>query len=415
MVFSRRDFLKGSALLSIGTTNSSLLKGALAFGQQHPASTNFAQQGKILILVQLAGGNDGIQTVVPGGDPAYRTARPKLAIPQEQLLPLGEGFGFAPGMTGLKSLWDKGKLAVVRGVGYPEQSYSHFKSMAIWESGDPELALSNGWLGRTLDAMESEMHDPFFGFKAGAGVPPELRGEHIPIPAVANVPDYGFKTRGQPASASDARVATLMKLYEEYPSNSRYGVLLETTADTAVSSSAALAKVHAAYTAKAEYPETPFASALQLLAEAITGGLGIRVGHCTLGGFDTHSNQVADHPALLATLDAGLSAFYADLEAHGRADDVLVLTWSEFGRRVQENANESTDHGSASVLFALGNGVRGGFYGDQPSLSKLIDNGNLSFTTDFRRVYATVIEDWLGVPSAPLLGREWDKLGFLAA
>jgi uncharacterized protein (DUF1501 family) len=414
-MLSRRDFIKGSALLSIGTTSSSLLKGAVAFAQQNPAYTAAAKAGKILVVVQLAGGNDGLATVIPYGDPAYRAARPKLGLAPEAVLPLGDGLGFAPQLTGLKGLWDKGKLAIVRGVGYPEQDYSHFASMAIWEAGDPQLALSNGWLGRTLDAMESEMHDPFFGFGAGNGIPPELRGEKVPIPAVANVADFGFKAKGQSAPANHARTATLVKLYEQYPANSRYGVLLETTADTAVESSRMLAEVHGKYVAAVDYPDTPFASALQLLAETITGGLGIRVGHCTLGGFDTHTNQAADHAALMQTLDQGLTAFYADLAAHGRAQDVLVLTWSEFGRRVQENANESTDHGSASILFALGDGVRGGFYGDQPSLTTLIDRGNLSFTTDFRRVYATVIEDWLGVPSQPLFGKQWGSLGFVAA
>jgi uncharacterized protein (DUF1501 family) len=206
-----------------------------------------------------------------------------------------------------------------------------------------------------------------------------------------------------------------MKLYEQYPANSRYGVLLETTAETAVSSSRQLATAAKTYKPAVAYPDTGFAAGLSLLAEVITGGLGIRVGHVTLGGFDTHNNQAAEHSALMTTLDEGLTAFYQDLAAQGRAEDVLVLTWSEFGRRVTENGNKGTDHGSASMVFALGNGVKKGFYGDQPSLTKLIDNGNLSFTTDFRSVYATIIEDWLGTPSEPLMGKQWPTLGFLAA
>lgn len=417
-MLSRRDFVKGGvALVSIGTTAGSLLKGAVAFAGQNPQYADATKAGKILILVQLAGGNDGLRTLVPIEDPAYPTARKKLGFTPDQVLGLGQGMALHPNLKGLKGLWDQGHLAFVRGVGYPEQNYSHFKSMAIWEAGDPQLKLDNGWLGRTLDAMESEAHDPFFGFNAGGRVAPELRGEKVPVPSVGRVEDYAFKVKGKASPAIDQRTPTLMKLYEEYPANSRFGVLLETTVDTAVESSKQLAAVHAAYQAKATYPDTGFANGLKLLAETITGGLGIRVGHITLGGFDTHNNEAEEHDELMLTLDEGLAAFYQDLAAHGRADDVIVLTWSEFGRRVQENANgqPGTDHGSASVSFVLGNGVKGGFYGDQPSLSKLIDNGNLSFTTDFRSVYATIIERWLGTPSEPLMGKQWELLPFLAA
>lgn len=152
-----------------------------------------------------------------------------------------------------------------------------------------------------------------------------------------------------------------------------------------------------------------------MLAEAIVGNLGMRAGHITLGGFDTHNNQATEHTALMETLDSGLTAFHQDLEAHGKADDVLVLTWSEFGRRVAENGNGGTDHGAGSVLFALGNGVRGGLYGDAPDLAALVDDGNVPYTTDFRRVYATVIDGWLGVPHEELLGQRWEQLGFIAA
>ncbi len=415
-MLTRRNFVRGgAALVSIGATSGSLLKGALAFGSQNPAYALAAGSEKILIMVQLAGGNDGLATVIPIADSVYRSARPTLAIPDEKILPLDGGFGLAPELTGLKGLWDGGKLAVIRGVGYPEQNYSHFKSMAIWEAGDPALKLDNGWLGRTLDAMESQRHDPFFGFNVGSSTPPELRAETISIPSVTSPDDYAFKVKGTNAAAGDPRTATLVKLYEQYPANSRYGVLLETTADTAVTSSAQLAAAAGRYTPAVEYPDTSFGSGLQLLAEAIIGGLGIRVGHLTLGGFDTHNNQVEDHAGLMTTLDEGLTAFYNDLAAQGRADDVLVLTWSEFGRRVEENGNKSTDHGSASVMFALGGGVKRGLYGDQPSLTQLVDRGNLLYTTDFRSIYATVIERWLGVPSAPLMGKQWDLVPFLAA
>lgn len=414
---NRRDFVKGGvALVSIGTTANSLLKGAVAFAAQNPQASLAAASGKTLILVQMAGGNDGLQTLVPYSDPAYRTARKTIGIPEEQVLPLEQGFGFHPNLTGLKGLWDEGRLAVVRGVGYPEQNYSHFKSMAIWEAGDPELKMQDGWLGRTLEKLESESHDPFLGFNIGNSTPPELRTEAVSVPSVRDPASYGFQVNGRTSeNTSDPRTATLMKLYEQYPASSPYGVLLETTVESAVSSSKQLAEAGRNYKAAVEYPESSFASGLSVLAEAVDGDLGMRVGHITLGGFDTHSNETANHANLMTELDGGLTAFYRDLAAHGKADDVLVLTWSEFGRRVQENANEGTDHGSASILFALGNGVQKGLYGDQPSLTQLIDRGNLSFTTDFRQVYATVVERWLGVPSADLMGKQWEHVPFISA
>lgn len=413
-MISRRDFVKGGvALVSIGTTAQSLLKGTIAFAAQNPGDVLAANNGKILILVQLAGGNDGMNTVVPIGDSTYHSVRKAIGFTDDQILPLEGGYGLAPQLTGLKGLWDDGHLAVVRGVGYPDQNYSHFRSMAIWQAGDPELKLQDGWLGRTLDQMESTQHDPFLGFNIGGSTPPEMRGEKVPIPSVQDPATYGFSVAGQTADGSDGRTATLMKLYEQYPSASPYGVLLETTVESAVSSAKLLATAGGLYKPAVEYPKTSFGAGLSVLAEAVVANVGMRVGHITLGGFDTHSKEIDDHARLMTELDEGLTAFYKDLAAQKKADDVIVLTWSEFGRRVQENANGGTDHGSASVMFALGSGVKRGLYGDAPSLSKLVDNGNLSFTTDFRSVYATVIDKWLGVPSEALLGKQWPQIGFV--
>lgn len=410
----RRDFMKGGlALVSIGTTAQSLLKGSVAFGAQNPRDVAAGKAGKILVLVQLFGGNDGLNTLIPIGDGTYHSVRQTIGIADDQALPLTGGFGLCPELKGVKGLWDAGHLAVVRGVGYPDQNYSHFRSMAIWEAGDPDLKLDNGWLGRTLDQMESTQHDPFLGFAAGSSIPPEMIAQHTSITAVGSVADYGFHVAGRPVDGTDPRSQTLMKLYEQYPTNSPFGVLLETTADDAVSSSKQLAAIHGTYQPAVPYPASAFGEGLSLLAEAIVGNLGMRVGHITLGSFDTHVQETRRHSDLMTEFDEGITAFYNDLAAHNRQDDVLVLTWSEFGRRVAENANGGTDHGSASIMFALGSQVKQGLYGDQPSMTQLIDNGNLSFTTDFRSVYATVIDRWLGVPPDALLGKAWPELDFI--
>lgn len=414
MAISRRDFVKGGvALVSIGTVEHSFLKGAVAFAAQHPGAVSPALASKTLILVQMAGGNDGLNTLVPAGNAHYLAARPTLALREEDVLAVDDGLAFHPALTGLHGLYGEGRLALVQGVGYPEQDYSHFRSMTIWQSADPDGVLADGWLGRTLEALESETHDPFLGFNVGGSTPPSLQGT-VPVPSVADPADYAFRVSRAEADFDHPRTSALVRLYEEYPANSPYGVLLETTMESAVSSSMQLAATEESYAPAVPYPETSFGSGLSLLAQALVAGLGVRVGHITLGGFDTHTTQAANHEDLLQTLDEGLTAFYRDLEGHGLADDVVVLTWSEFGRRVEENASGGTDHGAASVLFALGGAVQAGIYGDQPRLDVLVDNGNLGYTTDFRSVYATIAERWLGVPSDVVLGEAWPQIDFLA-
>ncbi len=223
-MLSRRDCVKGGvALVTIGTTAQSLLKGAVAFAAQHPEAVA-GERPKTLILVQLAGGNDGLRTLIPYEDGNYFDARPTLAIDPEEVLPLDDGLGLHPNLRGLHELWSEGKLAVLQGVGYPNQNYSHFKSMAIWQAGDPELSFDNGWLGRTLEAMESEIHDPLAGFNIGTSTPPELRNATVPITSVQDPDQFGIRVQGRPASPEEPRTAALLKLYEEYPSSSPFGV-----------------------------------------------------------------------------------------------------------------------------------------------------------------------------------------------
>jgi uncharacterized protein (DUF1501 family) len=238
----------------------------------------------------------------------------------------------------------------------------------------------------------------------------------VAIPAVQSVQTY--QLQGNPRASqelTDARVQALLALYAAAPRATPYGALLDNTMETAYNSSLALQGANAAYTPAVVYPESRFAQGLRLVAEAIVQDLGLRVGHVSLGGFDTHADEVLDHPALLQTLSQGLAAFYQDLQAHGKDRDVLIMTWSEFGRRVGGNGSQGTDHGAASSLFLLGTPVRGGRYGQSPDLGRL-DFGNLRYTTDFRAVYKTVLEEWLQAPAEAVLGtRELETLSFLNA
>ena len=410
-MFGRRDFIRsGVALVTLGAAEA--IPSIFARATALAAADRSAVRGRTLVIVQLAGGNDGLNTLVPYEDGHYHGARPRLALKPDGVLRLDERVGLHPKLAGLGALWDAGALAIVEGVGYPNPDLSHFKSMAIWRAASPEGTTTQGWAGRYLDSLERAEHHPFLGFNVGSAVPPDLQARTAGVPAVQNVSDYRLMPPGGDEAAAQRREGALLKLYRAYPANGPYAALLETTAERAVDSARALQQAHAGYRPAVHYPQTSLGSGLQLLAEVIASGQEIRVGNVSLGGFDTHGAQVGEHERLLATVGDALHAFWQALAAHGKADDVLIMTWSEFGRRVQENASGGTDHGTAAPMFLIGGAVKGGLYGEPPGLAAL-DDGNLRHTTDFRAVYATVLERWLGADSAALLGRRFPLLGFV--
>ncbi|MFI5271673.1 MAG: DUF1501 domain-containing protein [Ktedonobacterales bacterium] len=377
-----------------------------------------AAQGTTLIVVPMAGGNVGLYTIVPCADSAYYQARPTLAIPQAQVLDLNGRLGMHPALKALQPLWQANKLAVVEGVGYPNPNLSHFASMDIWQTLDLNGQGAQGWLGKYVAGMVDAQGHPFQSLAVGTALPTALSALNADVPVVSNprayrlLPDPGERTE---LSVAEARIQTLLKLYNTYPRSAPYAALLDATAQTAVQGSKQLDAAAAAYKPGATYPTTNFAKGLQVLAEVIVQGLGLRVGYVTLGGFDTHAGQAATQTKLLTELAEGLTAFLGDLTAHGASENVVVMTWSEFGRRVEENGNAGTDHGTAAPLFVLGDAVQGGIYGEPPDLNALDNAGNLVFTTDFRSVYATMLDRWLGAPSAGVLGGSFGDQAFLPA
>ncbi len=416
-MLTRRDFIKsGVALVTLGSAHAAIptvFKGAFAI-RASEADAVEAADAKTLVIVQLAGGNDGLNTVVPYRDPAYAKLRPTLGVAADQVLPLGDEFGLHPKLAALKPLWDGKKLAIVHGVGYPDPNFSHFQSMAIWQSGGPQNAAGDGWLGSYLANLEAEEHDPLHGFNVDRMIAPELYSTNAPIVSAADAESYGFQHLAADEAEARRRQTALLKLYDQFPKNLPYAALLESAATDAVSSSQAVQAAAAGHTAAVDYPQTSIASGLQLIAQVIASGAKIRVAHVTLGGFDTHSAQLNEHEKLLGDLGDALAAFYADLAALGRDGDVMTMTWSEFGRRAGENASEGTDHGTAAPLFLIGGGISGGFFGKPVDLGSL-DNGNLKFTTDFRSVYASVLEKWLGTPSEQILGGQYPLIDGLVA
>jgi uncharacterized protein (DUF1501 family) len=403
MLITRRQLLQSStALVPAFVFLPTVIRRAVV-NSVPESGIGVSENNRTLIIVQMAGGNDGLNTVIPYTDSRYYDYRPEVTIPQEQVIPLNDEVGFHPSLTEFKSLWDEGVLAIVEGMGYPEPSYSHFQSMDIWRTADLEGKLKNGWLGRYLETLNRDEWSTFRGMAVGRALPQELSSPKVSIPIVKNVVTYRLKGDPSYPTATQARTEGLLELYAAAPPEKPYATLLDNTMGVAYQSVQALQQADQAYKSAIVYPDTPLGKGLKLIAEAITGNLGITVGHITIGGFDTHADQRAKHSQLLKILAEGIHAFYQDLKAHDRDRDVVVMTWSEFGRRVKSNASNGTDHGSAGPLFFIGTKVVGGFHGQRPDLGNL-DKDNLRFTTDFRTVYTTVLEKWLGASAEVVLG-----------
>lgn len=417
---SRRAMIKDGLLaVSAGMILPSVFARAVRAAHNAAQDGNTwaqAAQQRTLIVVQMAGGNDGLNTIVPYTDGAYYQARPTLAVKPADVIPLNDRLGMHPALAALKPLWQAGKLAVVEGVGYPNANLSHFVAMDIWQTLDLNGQGASGWLGKYVSGLVDQDGHPFQSLAVGSSLPTALRALNADVPVVADPKSYRLlpdPAAPKQTSAADARVRTLLKLYNTYPRSAPYAALLDATAQTAVQGSQSLDNAAAQYTPAVQYPNTNFARGLQVLAEVIAQGLGLRVGYVTIGGFDTHAGQAKTHETLMTDLSEGLAAFYADLQAHNAADNVVVMTWSEFGRRVHENGNAGTDHGTAAPLFVLGSAVQGGVFGEPPDLNRLDNAGNLNFTVDFRSVYATVLDRWLGAPAGAVLGGSYGDQAFL--
>jgi len=414
----RRDFLRAGLVFGAGATGLAAGYACVpdAFARAvYAAKVNGVVNDRVLVMIQLAGGNDGLRTVVPLQDPKLHDLRPKLAaMSVSQALPIDDRLGLNQNLKGLKSLWDQGKVAIVEGVGYPNPSFSHFESIRVWETGDPTRRQVDGWLGRTLAQSYDSFGHPLTGCACGTtDVPGALRDLQATLTVIDNQRSFGFTGGSEVEAAVGA-------LYRGTPGV--YGALFDTAMATAGESIAALRTSAASYQPMAAYSDqarlvysskNQLAAALQLAAELIVTGTGVKLLHVTLGGFDTHYTELSRHDDLMAYLDTAVSAFYQDLAAHGAADRVMIATWSEFGRRPRENASGGTDHGAAAPLILVGDPLRGGVYGQAPELTDLDTTGNLRFQVDFRSVYQEILGGHLGAEPKEILGGTFEKLGFV--
>jgi len=414
----RRDFLRAGLVFGAGAAGLAAGYAAVpdAFARAvYAAKNNGAANDNVLVMIQLAGGNDGLRTLVPLTDPKLHDLRPKLAGPMvSQALPLTTDYGLNHNLGGIKGLWDKGKVAIVQGVGYPNPTFSHFESIRIWETGDPTRRQVDGWLGRTLaKAYDSNGH-PLTGCACGAtDVPGALRDLQATMTVIQNQKTFGFTGGSEVEAAVGA-------LYKGTPGI--YGALFDTAIATANDTITTLRTSSSTYQPMANYTDkvnlvysskNQLAAALQLAAELIVTGTGVKLLHVTLGGFDTHYTELNRHDDLMGYMDSAVSAFYQDLAAHGKADKVLIATWSEFGRRPKENASGGTDHGAAAPLLLIGDPVKNGLYGAEPSLTNLDSTGNLKYAVDFRSVYQEILGGHLGADANEILGGSFDRVQFL--
>jgi len=434
---TRRDFLRTTVLGASATWTVPLFIER-TFGQLHEGAKDLAIQpmtGKddtILVVLQLAGGNDGLNTLVPYADDIYHKSRPKIGKKEKEIIKLDGHVGLNSAMPYLASLFKEGDLGIVQGVGYPNPNRSHFVSTSIWETADPTNRSATGWLGRYFDNA-CPGADPTVGISFNKTQPESFGAVKNPGVCLNSPELYRWIHGGGEKAQAEEFFADLNKPDDDdddapeeggsiaMPAGGKTGgisgegnlAFLERVALDARVSSAKILELAAKHRTSVKYDGTPVARNLNLVSRMIAGGMPTRVYYVSHGGFDTHNQQVNSHDRLLGQLDSALKSFFADLKEQGNDKRVVLMTFSEFGRRVAENASSGTDHGKASCLFLAGPGVKGGLFGTHPSLTDLSE-GDIKHSVDFRSVYGTVLNDWLKAPNMkPILGANYAKMGLI--
>jgi len=417
---TRREFLNwGTGLIGFGLTvptflSDTLLTLARAADGARTQSKPGVPEEHVLVVVQLAGGNDGLNMLVPFRNDFYYRARPSLAVPANRVLRINDDLGWHPEAQGFKALWDAGRLSIVQNVGYPNPNRSHFVSTRIWESASPDGRMADGWLGRYFD-HSCKGNDPPNSRQAIVlveEVPLALRGQRFQPICVDRPQTYGARlVQPRGVGKNERRSPTKTKSGKAESSDSTLDFLRRSALDAEVGAEEIRAAARTTVDGVA-FPDTAFGRALRTVAVMISSGFTTKVYYVSLSGFDTHARQIASHPRLLAEAGEALGNLITALRRTGDSQRTLIMTFSEFGRRVEENASGGTDHGQAAPMLLLGDAVRAGVHGTAPKLDQLVE-GDLTFETDFSQVYATVLREWLGADPNPLLGGTWESLPLL--
>ena len=367
----------------------------------------------VLIVVQLTGGNDYMNTVVPYGDPLYRENRSTVGVAAEDILDIDGHYGFNPVLAPLKELYDEGRVAVVNGIGYPNPNRSHFRAMDIWHTCEPERVATEGWLGRVIRDLDPQADNVLTGVNFGRGLPRAMALAGVPVASVGSLENHGFLTGITDEERRSRALDVFARMYAPAIGTGPALDYLGRTGADALKGADILRAATAGYSSTVEYAATPIAQGLKGIAQTHLAGLGTRVLYTAQAGYDTHSGQMPVQTQLLGELAQGINDFFADLREHDASQEVLMLVFTEFGRRVKDNGS-GTDHGSGGAAFVIGDAVAGGMHGVYPSLKDedLLD-GDLHFQVDFRSVYATIAEKWLGLDAQPIVGGTFEKLDFI--
>ena len=413
MSITRREFVRG------GVAAFTVSFAAPAFLSDLARAQGASRRN--LVVVYLSGGNDALSTLIPYTDPQYYARRPALAIPAGNVLQIGTDssgrpLGLNPRLTGLRTIFNSGRLALIQRTGYPNSSRSHFLGTDIWSTADPASPQGTGWLGRFLDQLPSPV-DPLTAWSTQRETPRSLVARTVGVPSITSINGYAFASPnpGTPDATFGRESAT--RISSHVPVDQPHLAFVNSTAQAAFATLDRVSQV-SAYRPSVTYPNNGFAQALLMIAGAINRGLGTRIFWVQTGGYDTHASQNTNqangsYTNLMDTLNNGLFAFYSDLLNQGLLSDTLVLQFSEFGRRISENGSNGTDHGAAGLMMAIGGSVRGGLYGTaanlapngNPTLEN--NNGDVRHETDFRSVYAKVVDSWLGANSVDILGGDF--------
>ena len=365
----------------------------------------------ILVVVQLTGGNDFMNTVVPYTNPIYYDVRKKIVVQEDEVLPINDQLGFHPKMGPIKELYDEGKVAVIQGIGYPNSSRSHFRAMDIWHTCEPDEISTKGWLGQVIKEFDPDQENVLTGMNFGRGLPRAMAMAGVPVSSVGDLDNYGLMSG---IAEEKQRLEALEIFKSMYAPAIGTGPVMEYLAQTGrdVIKGADMLKVAPGmYSSDVEYGDSSFAKSLKDVARVHLADLGVRIFYTQQGGYDTHANEMPDHPKLLDDLSTSVMDFFQDLRDHDASKEVTMLVFTEFGRRMKDNGS-GTDHGSGGGAFLIGDSVKGGLYSEYPSLERdQWELGeDLKHTIDFRGVYGTVLEQWLDVEAAPIVGGTFEQI-----
>jgi uncharacterized protein (DUF1501 family) len=382
-----------------------------------------------LVVLQLQGGNDAINTIVPHGNSLYYDNRKTVRINADDVIKIDTDYGFHPSMAALKPFWDAGKMAIINGIGYPNPNYSHFRSMDIWYTAEPDKIAVDGWLGKAVRDLDPKAENVLTAVNFGRGLPRALSLAGVPVASVAQLDSYGLLTSLASVDARNAALDVFSCMYDDGINDDGNLSPLKTSAPgdpmaevlrymgqtglDAQKGADILSTAIGKYHSTVEYPKTQIAANLKGIAQVKFADLGTRVFYTSHGSFDTHASQLATHALLWREVSEAVSAFFADLREHNESDDVIMLLWTEFSRRVKDNG-AGTDHGAGGVAFVIGDPVKGGMYGEYPSLKDAdLTIGNMKYNNDFRSTYATVLEDWMQVEARPIVYGNFEKFSLV--